>query len=811
MNSDLQKTLAEKQELERRLLKMAKSKSHLELINRLLNSLSSVSGLDNLVPRILEILMQTVGGDNIVLIFRLDADWLYRDIYGTERLYAESENPEIDQVIASGKAQRISRPGMAVAAPGGKGSIPLENWIYPLSAHERVIAAVSMEGMQLSDESIFDDLRPFFVYAGLMLGHEISNYSRLLEANRRLQESEVLYRSLFEQSPDGIVLWSVPELKSLQFNTAAHTLLGYSREEFTVLKAKDIHFSGNPKEMNAFLTALQPDGLANFEDAHRTKTGDSLAVSISLKMLVIGGQQMLLAIHRDISVRKQAEKNMALMNFALDNIHEAVYLVDESSRLNYVNEESCHALGYSREEFATMSIPEIAPEFQPEVWPEHWQKLKNQGVLNFESWHRHKDGRTFPVEVTANYFEYGDTGYNLALARDITERRRTEEEHLDLEKQILHTQKLESLGVLAGGIAHDFNNILTTIVGNAELALRRLRNESPALENLRRIEQAAARAADLAKQMLAYSGKGKFVVENIDLNILLEEMLHLLDVSISKKSVLRLNPCNPLPAVEADATQLRQVIMNLVINASEAIGDKSGVIAVTTGCMDCDRSYLKDVWLDENLTDGLYVYLEVSDTGCGMDKETLTKLFDPFFSTKFTGRGLGMSAVLGIVRGHKGAIKVYSEPGKGTTFKILLPASGRPAEIFDHESRQDDWQGSGRVLLVDDEETIRGIGAEMLKELGFTTLTADDGREALKAFAAYPDIVFVILDLTMPHMDGEQCFRELRRLNPDVKVIMSSGYNEQEITQKFVGKGLAGFVQKPYNLSVLKEAIRQVV
>jgi CheY-like chemotaxis protein len=193
-----------------------------------------------------------------------------------------------------------------------------------------------------------------------------------------------------------------------------------------------------------------------------------------------------------------------------------------------------------------------------------------------------------------------------------------------------------------------------------------------------------------------------------------------------------------------------------------------------------------------------------------MHKDTLSKLFDPFFTTKFTGRGLGMAAVLGIVRGHKGAIKVYSEEGKGTTFKILLPASGKPAELSSHIVKIDEWKGSGTVLLVDDEEIVRGIGAEMLSELGFTAITANDGREAAAAFKANPDIAFVILDLTMPHMDGEQCFRELRLLKPDVRVIMSSGYNEQEVSQKFVGKGLAGFIQKPYRLSILQEVIRKI-
>ncbi|MBI2354127.1 MAG: response regulator [Deltaproteobacteria bacterium] len=414
------------------------------------------------------------------------------------------------------------------------------------------------------------------------------------------------------------------------------------------------------------------------------------------------------------------------------------------------------------------------------------------------------------------HLEFGADGRLLKMfgtIQDITERKLIEAERRKLEAQVLHAQKLESLGVLAGGIAHDFNNILMTILGHAELAMLRLNPASPARDNLLSIEQAAQRAADLSRQMLAYSGKGKFVVEVVELGDLVTEMTHMLEVSISKKAILRFNLAANLPPVEVDATQIRQVLMNLVINASEAIGDKSGVIAITTGAMRCESGYLSDIRFDEQLPEGLYVFVEVADTGCGMDRDTLSRIFDPFFTTKFTGRGLGMAAVLGIVRGHRGAVKIYSEPGKGTTFKVLLPAAPGHAERIRRDAApESNWRGNGTLLLVDDEETIRALGCEMLEMLGFNVLTAGNGREALDVYQARGgEIAAVILDLTMPRMDGEETFRELRRIRPDVRVIMSSGYNEQEVSQRFIGKGLAGFVQKPYNLAALGAALRQAL
>ncbi len=422
-----------------------------------------------------------------------------------------------------------------------------------------------------------------------------------------------------------------------------------------------------------------------------------------------------------------------------------------------------------------------------------------------------KDGRVFERYSSFLTDAAGRSYGRIWFFRDITSRRRAEEERLDLERRILHVQKLESLGVLAGGIAHDFNNILFAILGNAELALAWIDKESRAVENIRRIEKAAAKASDLAQQMLAYSGKGTFRLEHINLNRLLEEMLHLIEVSISKSAELSIRLDGTIPSVEADPTQIRQVVMNLVINASEAIGEKSGVITIATGQAECDKAFLKEFWSDGNLEEGRYVLLEVSDTGCGMDRETMDRIYEPFFSTKFAGRGLGMSAVLGIVRSHKGAIRVASQPGRGSTFKVLLPASDGPPEVPDAEGADVGWRGKGTVLVVDDEEAVRTTECEMLGNLGFAVVAAEDGGRALELFGTGKDIDLVLLDLTMPRMGGEECFRALRARDPGAKVILASGYSVQEVALRFAGKGLSGFLQKPFAMESLRAVLMKVL
>ena len=395
---------------------------------------------------------------------------------------------------------------------------------------------------------------------------------------------------------------------------------------------------------------------------------------------------------------------------------------------------------------------------------------------------------------------------------DISATKRAEEERLSVERKLLDGQKRESLGVLAGGIAHDFNNLLTGVLGNASLARNEVPPVSPINEYLEQIEKSAKRAADLCRQMLAYSGKGRFVLEDVDLGGLVRETTDLLQASISKRSRLVLQLAEPLSTVRADATQIRQIVMNLVINASEAIGDRDGQITIHTGELEATASYLLTTFNTAELQPGRYCFIEVSDDGCGMAQETLAKIFDPFFTTKFTGRGLGLAAVLGIVRGHKGTIKIYSEAGRGTTFKVLLPATGDSPKAPEVKSvSRSSWKGTGTILVVDDEENVRRVAVKMVEQLGFTAVTAVDGRDGLERFIETDGIVAVLMDLTMPRMDGAETFRELRLLRPGVQVLLMSGFNEQDAINRFTGKGLAGFLQKPFLIQDVREKLRAIL
>lgn len=400
------------------------------------------------------------------------------------------------------------------------------------------------------------------------------------------------------------------------------------------------------------------------------------------------------------------------------------------------------------------------------------------------------------------------------LVIDITAQKLAEQERLTLERRLLDGQKLESLGLLAGGIAHDFNNLLATVIGNSNLLRLDPSLVGSASTKLDAIENAAQRASDLCRQMLAYAGKGRFVIEAVDVSSLVENLVPLLDVSVAKQAHLRLALARELPPIRADATQVRQIVMNLVLNAADAVGERGGEIAISTGIMIADSALLRGCPVGADLMPGNFVFLEVRDSGCGMTAEVKAKIFDPFFSTKLAGRGLGLAATLGIVRGHGGALLVDSTPGVGSTFRLLLPAargafSVQPPPVL----KSGDWKFTGRALVIDDDEPVRIVAAGMLKSIGASVQTAPDGQSGIELFRSNPaEFDVVLLDLLMPGMTGEETLKVLRTLRADLRVLVISGFSDSDVMQRLAhDRGPFIFLHKPFTRAALIAALRQLL
>jgi len=493
---------------------------------------------------------------------------------------------------------------------------------------------------------------------------------------------------------------------------------------------------------------------------------------------------------------------------ALDE-HAIVAVTDAQGRITYVNEKFCAISQYSREELLGQDHRIINSGHHSKAFmAKLWGTIRAGAVWKGEIKNRAKDGSYYWVDTTIVPL-FGDDNKPrqfVAIRADITQRKESEE-------ALRQSQKLESLGVLSGGIAHDFNNLLTTILGNTNLGAMHLPPESPAMPYLQQIEQATLRAADLTRQLLAYAGKGRLLATEVDLNRLVVEMTQLLTVTLSKKAAVRYDLSPSLPLISADPSQMQQLVMNLVTNASEAIGEQvSGLITVRTGAEMVDETSQVGLLPALPLSAGRYVTLEVSDTGCGMAPEIRERIFDPFYTTKFTGRGLGLSAMLGILRSHHGSLKVYSELGRGSVFKLFLPALSMGTEDRPPRHAAGEWQGHGLLLVVDDEPSARAVARGLAETLGFQVLEAADGLEAVALFELrHTEITAVLTDLTMPHMDGRQAFLRMREVDPCVPVILSSGYSEQQVLADFMGQGLAGFLPKPYQSSQFLAVLRQAV
>lgn len=460
------------------------------------------------------------------------------------------------------------------------------------------------------------------------------------------------------------------------------------------------------------------------------------------------------------------------------------------------------------------SLPSVIGRAAAEINGARWDSLLPAGATQ-SSFHRmlesgrretleHTVGEsTFAVTCHPVHDETDELAGGVCIVSDITGRIR-------LEEKLRHAQKLESIGVLAGGVAHDFNNLLTGILGNASLALQSLQPSHEAAEPLADVIRSSERAADLTRQLLAYSGKGRFLVRPVDVSELVREVMPLVQASVPRNAQILLSLQQNLPCVEADPAQLKQLLMNLVINAGEAIGRDAGTIRITTGAIELDRETLGHYLTEAAVRPGRYVLLEVRDTGCGMDEDTRQRIFDPFFTTKFLGRGLGLSAAMGIVRGHRGALRVISAPGEGSAFQIVLPVS--IAEDHQPVGALGTAESGQTVLVVDDEPLVRNMVKTTLERCNFRVLLAASGQEALEIFARQPDTVsLVLLDLAMPGPGGEDVIPRLRSIRPNVEVIISTACDEREAMARVGGHRVKAIIQKPYTSGALARQIRALV
>ena len=631
----------------------------------------------------------------------------------------------------------------------------------------------------------------------------------------QLQESESRLQAILDHSPALIFVKDLAG-RYLLFNQRLEKLRGLPSE---AIKGRTDYELFPTAEADAFVAndrkVLAAGGPVEFEET-ATKAG-RVSTWIVQKFPLLnsdGEAYALCGISTDITDRKNSElelqENRRQLSNLISQLPGAAFrcAFDEKLTALFASGGMLQLTGFSADDFvsgrkhiADLTLPADGPLIRQAVAT----AIKEH--RGFESEYRivHRDGHEKWVLVRGRpvYKANGDLRFIEGMAIDVTALKNAEMEKIAFERNLLETQKLESLGVLAGGIAHDFNNLLTAILGNASL----MRHTAPRNEadqtHLEQIENAARRAADLCAQMLAYAGKGKLSSGRIDLGKLVRETTSLLEISIGKNCELVLNLAEDLPSVLGDATQLRQIVMNLVINGSDAIGEKAGgKITVTTFIRQADVALLHSALHHPKLEAGPYVGLEVRDNGCGMAGETIARIFEPFYTTKFSGRGLGLSAVLGIVQTHRGALFVESQPAQGSIFRLLLPAaSGLPIENAKPAAPSSPQSLRGTILIADDEESVRLMVGKMIHRQGGSALLAENGQRALEIFRQQRDkIDLILLDLTMPGLSSEEILLQLQQMQATQKIVIMSGYGEEETMKRCAELGVVGFISKPFEL-----------
>jgi two-component system, cell cycle sensor histidine kinase and response regulator CckA len=637
-----------------------------------------------------------------------------------------------------------------------------------------------------------------------------------------VREREERYRSLVETAGSAILVIS-PEGRILEFNREAERVLGWSRAEAVGQGYAEFlrpEVRPDPAGVSSACAERPSHGLETLVVA-RDGSRRTLVCNTSPLVDHNGQAAGIIVCAQDITDRKRVEEALgeseARLRTVIANAPVVLFTVDRTGAITLSEGKGLARLGLAPGEVVGRRLVEVLDALGHDVTARYMSYFERGFLGEPASWMASLGEATFECRLAPIHDEAGNVSGVIGLAIDLTERKQAEDARLAIERRLLESQKLESLGVMAGGIAHDFNNLLMSVLGNASLVLADIPPGSPARRHLTQIEVAAQRGSDLTRQLLSYAGQGSMSIELVDASALIEETRELLRVSIGRNVTIDDDLEDDLPPIEADPSQIRQVIMNLLINAAEGIGDAQGKITVRTRTVDLDEATLRNTQHGPDSAPGPHVCIEVTDTGCGMDADTMERMFDPFFSTKFTGRGLGLATVLGVVRGHRGAVQVLSQPGSGTTFRIFFPCApddgARTAPSRAPRPAAPVSNGRARtVLLVDDEEDVRTVTQHMLERLGCSVLLAGDGQEGVDVFRAHAEAIdAVIVDLTLPRLRGDSACTEIRRIRPDARVILMSGYNDERTTQQLAAKGLSCFLRKPFSVDDLSAAMNEAL
>jgi two-component system cell cycle sensor histidine kinase/response regulator CckA len=625
-----------------------------------------------------------------------------------------------------------------------------------------------------------------------------------------------IYHGLFDTSPDPIYIEDENGLV-LDANQAACRFQAMTREELIGCSVLTLVPVSERVRLERDFKRWFSGELSSYEGFTKKPDGAVVPVEVHGIRIDYQGKPAVILHVRDISLLHRKQQEFALIFEHMISgcaLHEIILDADGvpvDYRFLAVNRAFERMVGKTAEETIGRTVMELLPQTE-KYWVDTYARVALTGeVAHFENYSRILDKH---FEVSAYSPERGKF---VTVVQDVTERHKAMlnlKDQQERERQVLAAQKLESLGILAGGIAHDFNNLLVGVLGNAELALMHVGEENPANEYIEQIRIAGKRASELTQLMLAYSGRARFNHGPVALNELVGETCRLVSMAISKKISIRMNMDPSLPMISGDIAQLRQLVMNSITNAADAIGDQPGEITIATKGVLLSPSDFASVGETPPLAAGMYVVLEVADNGCGIDPSLHSRIFEPFFTSKFSGRGLGLSAVLGIIKGHHGGIELISAPGRGTRFRFAFPvttASDVPArEDVVRETKPPSIKDAGRqvVLVVDDESVVRLVLRKVLERSGFVVAEADNGIVALEYLRAHPaSVSLIMLDLTMPHWSGEETIEAISQAGFHIPILIMSGYAESESAERFTSPMVRGYIEKPF---VLQDVVNKI-